>query len=335
MGFIKQEKCPAGANLVVALVCSLGMAGGCALSIETGTQQGAIQGPGGGAPDEYPSTAVVNLDIVVTNAAGTQRRFACSGSLIQPTIVLTAGHCVTGMALVAGPGGDVAMTVTAPYAGPDVANVNGSLDAAPEGVFLGDQGGIGIGLVLPDIAVLSLDRELPGTTTLPMTNTCGLLEEPTTATIQVFGAGRTERGIQDRANPRFYRTAEFPAMLGRSSYAFLHGAAVFDPGDSGGPLLNGSGQIVGVVATTSGHAQRIDGYGGGSNADRIAAYLAPLCTTPQPERPPTPPVTMVVTPPSTPIAPGSPGSGSGATPAPPTPEPQSPTPEPAPEPSSW
>jgi trypsin len=202
----------------------------------------------GGAPapiSQHPST------VALVTSSGFQ---FCGGSLISPTVVATAAHCVAGrnpadLRVVAGrsdlnqPGGVIA----------DVAQITAYPGYTSPGYGM-------------DAAVLSLGVALPYRTIAPaQTSDRDLYEAGTMAT--VLGWGRTAE--DGSASPDQLRTTQVPLLSDAACQAAYPG--LYDPnsmvcagytqggkdacqGDSGGPLIAG-GKLIGLVSWGEGCAR--------------------------------------------------------------------------------
>jgi len=156
----------------------------------------------------------------------------CSGALVAPNVVLTAGHCVDG----AGP-----WTVRCPYSR-DTASVRGRLavfassypnrDNPSRETIDNDRGS--------DLGLIRLDRALAETRV-------GLLDaSPLRAGRSVAAVGRINNGTATHA---LWRSAAFGLTSHDTRNGYWGGVdrTVIEAGDSGGPLLDArTGHIVGV-----------------------------------------------------------------------------------------
>ncbi len=229
-----------------------------------------------------------DLPFVCTISTG---RSICSGALVAPNVVLTAGHCVDG----AGP-----WTVRCPYSR-DTASVRGRVAAfAPNypnrddpsrETIDNDRGS--------DLGLIRLDRPLAETRV-------GLLDPaPLRAGRSVAAVGRIRNGT---ATSALYRSGAFALTSHDRRNGYWAGVdrTVIESGDSGGPLLDArTGYIVGVnsAGIDARYCRR------GVVCDEWAA-LAPAAAWVQASlegfgagQPPSPPVEPPVEPPATPSDP--------------------------------
>jgi hypothetical protein len=237
------------------IVCScalVALAVACSPSSRDHEPTGTLGSPilGGSVASAYPEAALVDL------YAKGQLIAACSGAVISPLVVLTAGHCVTGE-----PGAiPDGWVVTAPYAGKQPVKVAGSA------VY--DWAG-GTSTIVPtqhDLGVLFLDSEimLQSYPTLSQT-------ELTDGT-QVVNLGRINNGTLSTTD--LYASPPVAVSDGSEvmpPFPYDYSAMdVIESGDSGGP-----DEVVGmtphlIVAVNSGE-------GGGSEVlartDPIYAWI--------------------------------------------------------------
>lgn len=174
----------------------------------------------GGAPaSDYPEAALVNMPGSI-----------CSGAVIAPRVVLTAGHCVTGKS---------SWTVVTPYAQKQTAK---STQAWTEYV----DGGAYVNSSTNDVAVLVLDKpiELPA---YP-----ALASAPVPSGTKAVNVGRKKDGVASYS--ALFAGAEITLQRG-NSYGFpfsYRSQELIEPGDSGGPVYVGSGSARKIVAVNSG-----------------------------------------------------------------------------------
>ena len=178
-----------------------------------GTQASAILG--GTVASDYPEAALVDL------YAKGQLIAACSGAIVSPLVVLTAGHCVTGEPAAL----PDAWVVTAPYAGKQPVKVSGSA------VY--DWAG-GTSTIVPtqhDVGVLFLDSPI----TLASYPT--LAQTEATDGTQVVNLGRIDNGTLSSTD--LYASPPVAVSDGSEvspAFPYDYSATdVIESGDSGGP----------------------------------------------------------------------------------------------------
>lgn len=191
----------------------------------------------------------------------------CSGALIAPDVVLTAGHCTTAFAA---KGAVIAVTFD-PEPTADSTFVTGTPYTAPG--F--DPGGVpGLpGAAAQDVGVVVLDEpvSLDNYGTLPENDVDDALDvddQPLTIVgygVQEISRGGRRSGYGSRAAATLAPLTDLVALddqyLALVASAGEDGGACF--GDSGGPVLLGSRTVVGVVAAGE------EGCGGLSLATRL------------------------------------------------------------------
>lgn len=199
---------------------------------------------GGSVASAYPEAVLVNL---LQNGRVTA---ACSGSLIAPKVVLTAGHCVVGFS---------GWRVTAPYAANQTAN---SSSAATDDYSATTE------TVNPnqhDIGLVFLDTPI----TLP--SYPAIAQSPVANGSSIVNIGRIDNGKLSSTD--LFVSQSIPASdAAKVGYPFDYLASdVIQPGDSGGPD---------EVPNTSPHLIVAVNSGGGSNTevlarvDLIASWIA-------------------------------------------------------------
>ncbi len=207
---------------VAVVVGAMTAAAGCA-PVE------ATDGDGPAVAEIVQGDEARDLPFACTISTG---RSICSGALVAPNVVLTAGHCVDG----AGP-----WTVRCPYSR-DTASVRGSVavfapnypnrDDPSRASIDNDRGS--------DLGLIRLDRPLAETRV-------ALLDaSPLTTGRSVAAVGRIQSGT---ATSALWRSATFALTAHDSRNGYWGGVdrTIIEAGDSGGPLLDArTGHVVGV-----------------------------------------------------------------------------------------
>lgn len=155
--------------------------------------------------------------------------FICSGAVIAPRVVLTAGHCVAGAST---------WTVVAPYAQNQSAKGSRSwTDYTSTGDFVNPS--------TLDVAVILLDKAID------LTSYPTLASTPSPAGTKLVNVGRIKNG-QASFTGLFAGT---PVTIKAGSWGFPKSYVteeLIESGDSGGPVYAGSGAARTLVAVNSG-----------------------------------------------------------------------------------
>jgi hypothetical protein len=211
---------------VVLLACSGADPSGVDPSISADSNDEAIVG---GVLDRGAHPAVIAIDI-----AG---QGLCTGTLVAPDVVLTARHCVsyTKERVECAPNevlGDRDPTTLAIHGGPDVYDApllaRGRRLVVPSGRTLCDH----------DVAAIVLDRVVKNVRPIDVATAAPKVGD----SLVVVGFGRT--GPSGAAGVKRRRTVPILGVSARE----LEVGEVTCPGDSGGPALDVSGDVVGVVS---------------------------------------------------------------------------------------
>jgi hypothetical protein len=200
----------------------------------------------GGTTQVSPAVSAPVAYLEIHTPTGT---FACSGTLISPTVVMTAAHCVyeernDGNLIGIAQPSDISVRVgSTNVLDPTLGTVAGVVAVLPQPRYRWDGG-----RHRHDVALLALDRPLPET---PAT----LAEQAPTAGEPLLIAGYGQTSTKDRSGPSVLREAAIDAadpascklVSERFDPAWLFcGAASTDPaqpggtacfGDSGGPAF--------------------------------------------------------------------------------------------------
>lgn len=173
----------------------------------------------GTAATAYAEAALINTDT-----------FICSGAVIAPRIVLTAGHCVVDA---------TSWTVVAPYASKQSAT--GS-QAWTDYVATGES----VNPATLDVAVIILDKAIT------LSSYPKLASSASAAGTQAINVGRIRNG-QASFSGLFFGSAV--TLQSGSSYGFPKSyisTEIIEAGDSGGPVYVGSGATRTIAAVNSG-----------------------------------------------------------------------------------
>ncbi len=198
---------------------------------------------GGARATEFPEAALVDM------ARGGRTVSICSGALVAPRVVLTAGHCVDGFD---------GWTVRLPYAGGQVATASGAavFDYKNDSQFVNPN--------QHDVGLVFLSRPLT-LPQFPTLATSGLAEGA-----RVQNLGRIKDGVASRTD--LYFGAEVAVRPGsRFGFPFSYVTdEVIQSGDSGGPVEIPGSTPHRIVAVNS-------GGGGGTQilarVDLIATWI--------------------------------------------------------------
>jgi len=228
---------------------------------------------GGVRATEFPEAALVDM------SRGGRGVSICSGSLIAPRVVLTAGHCI---------GGFDGWTVRLPYAGGQVATAEGAavLDYVNDSDFVNPN--------QHDVGLVFLSRALT-LPVFPVLAQAGLADGA-----KVFNIGRIKDGVASRTD--LYFGSDVTVRAGsRFGFPFSYVTdELIQSGDSGGPVEVSGSSPHRIVAVNS-------GGGGGTQilarVDLVSTWIdqqvrahGGFASTPAPAPTPTPSPTPTPTP---------------------------------------
>jgi hypothetical protein len=209
--------------LVSAVLLAAVVLSGCAADdddlAETISDIAAQPIVGGVSASAFPEAVLVNMPGSI-----------CSGALIAPRVVLTAGHCVDGVS---------SWSIVAPFAGNQRARGSSVwTEYTNTGSFVNPN--------LNDVAVIGLDRAI------------SLSAYPTLATAPVptgtkaINVGRKKDGVASSSSLFFGKEVTLrPARPWGFPFSYIS-EEVIEAGDSGGPVYAGTGSARTIVAVNSG-----------------------------------------------------------------------------------
>jgi secreted trypsin-like serine protease len=165
---------------------------------------------GGSLATDYPESVLLLMKV-----GGTPRSL-CSGSLIAPSVVITAGHCVHGFD---------SWTVTAPFAGGQTSSTTNAT------TFDWNSGSDNVDPDTHDVALVLLDTPIT-IASYPTIATAALADGAS-----VVNVGRINNG--SLSNSALYRSKPLPVKSAADAgYGFDYMASeVIEHGDSGGPVF--------------------------------------------------------------------------------------------------
>jgi hypothetical protein len=165
---------------------------------------------GGSLATDYPESVLLLMKV------GGQPKELCSGSLLSPTVVITAGHCVHGFD---------SWSVTAPFA-------NGQTSVTTKTkVFDWNSGSENVDPSTHDVALVLLD------TPINIASYPTLASAPIADGSKVVNVGRINNG--QLSYTALYKSKPLAVTSGASiGYNFDYKASeIIEPGDSGGPVF--------------------------------------------------------------------------------------------------
>lgn len=207
------------------LVASFASLSACAIPVSdsadperTGDDVEAIKG--GSLATDYPESVLLMMKV-----GGTPKSL-CSGSLIAPTVVLTAGHCVHGFN---------SWTVTAPFAGGQTSVTTSAT------TYDWNSGAENVDPNTHDVALVLLDTPI-NIAAYPTVATAGIADGT-----KIVNVGRINNG--QLSNTALYMSKPLAVSSASSvGYPFDYKAnEIIEHGDSGGPVfLPGTHKLVAV-----------------------------------------------------------------------------------------
>ncbi|HSO31848.1 MAG TPA: trypsin-like serine protease [Labilithrix sp.] len=262
-----------GMRSTLAIVSCMLATGALACTAETAgsTQEEEAAGEKVAQPIVNGTSASAFTEAALVNGPD----FYCSGAVIAPRVVLTAGHCVVGAS---------SWTVKAPYASNQTAHGSRSWTTyTSTGDFVNPN--------TLDVAVIILD------TPITMSTYPTLAAAAVASGTKAVNVGRIRNG--SLSTTQLYVGAPVTLSPGSAQgFPLAYAAAdIIESGDSGGPVYVGSGAARTLVAVNS-------GGGGGEILARVDLAYAKIqqliaanggsgggTTTPPPTPPPAPPPT--------------------------------------------
>lgn len=244
-----------GALMTLTLAATLG----CSASPDSAPAGERSEGTADAIKGGVPATAYP--EAVLLDLGGGY----CSGSLIAPQLVLTAGHCVAGVST---------FQVTAPHAGGQQAG--GIKGAVYDYTNTSDY----VDPSQHDVGVVFLDAPI-SLATYP-----AVLASPVAAGTQVVNVGRILNGQLSTSS--LYVSQPLGVSDGASiGYPLSYVATeVIEPGDSGGPVLLADGASHQIAAVNSGGGQGTEIL---ARVDLVHAWLQQMIAESGGQAPPGPP----------------------------------------------